>query len=143
MPSRLGLVVALVAALAGCAAFAAAPQTRLTTEHADPVNLSTGPDRRPVASRPASRGSAAIAADGCAVLLRLAHNAWPAITGILVQAERTGVTACVADPGWEFMVTSQFICTPASSRTVRGFQRLSCPAGAARQARWLPGFGEA
>jgi hypothetical protein len=35
------------------------------------------------------------------------------MTGLLVQAERTGVTACVADPFWEFMVTSQFICTPA------------------------------
>ena len=45
------------------------------------------------------------------------HNAWPAITGMLVQAERTGVTACVAGPGWEFMVTSQFICTPAQLRS--------------------------
>ena len=38
------------------------------------------------------------------------------MTGLLVQAERTGVTACVADPSWEFMVTSQFICTPAELR---------------------------
>jgi hypothetical protein len=45
LPSRLGLAVALVAALAGCAAFAAAPQTRLTTEHTDPADLSTGPER--------------------------------------------------------------------------------------------------
>ncbi len=35
------------------------------------------------------------------------------MTGLLVQAERTGVTACVADPNWAFMVTKQFICTPA------------------------------
>ncbi len=34
------------------------------------------------------------------------------MTGILVQAERTGVPACVAGPSWEFMLTSQFICTP-------------------------------
>jgi hypothetical protein len=33
------------------------------------------------------------------------------ITGILVQAERTGVPACVAGPAWEFTMTSQFICT--------------------------------
>jgi hypothetical protein len=43
--------------------------------------------------------------------------AWPAITGLLVQAERTGVTACVANPAWEFMMTSQFICTPAELRS--------------------------
>ena len=33
-----------------------------------------------------------------------------------MQAERTGVTACVADPNWAFMVTQQFICTPAELR---------------------------
>jgi hypothetical protein len=36
---------------------------------------------------------------------------WPAITGILVRAERTGVPACVAGQKWQFMMTSQFICT--------------------------------
>jgi hypothetical protein len=29
-----------------------------------------------------------------------------------VQAERSNVAACVADPYWKFMVSSQFICTP-------------------------------
>ena len=56
---------------------------------------------------------AAIADGRPVVLLRLQHNAWPSMAGLLVQAERAGVTACVADPYWEFMVTSQFICTPA------------------------------
>jgi hypothetical protein len=111
LPSRLGLVVALIAALAGCAAFAAAPQTRLTTEHADPADLSTGPETDP--SMPAGVARLAAIAGGRPIVLRLAHNAWPAMTGVLVQAERTGVSACVADPGWEFMVTSQFVCTPA------------------------------
>jgi len=107
----LALGVAVTAAVAACAAFAAAPQTRLTTEHTDPANLSTGPDVDP--SMPAGVARLAAIAGGRPVVLRLAHNAWPAMTGILVQAERTGVRACVADPGWEFMVTSQFICTPA------------------------------
>ena len=120
VPSRLGLVVALIAALAGCAAFAAAPQTRLTTEHTDPVNLSTGPDADP--SMPAGVARLAAIASGRPIVLRLVHNAWPAMTGILVQAERTGVTACVADPGWEFMVTSQFICTPAEVADGDAFQ---------------------
>jgi hypothetical protein len=56
---------------------------------------------------------AALADGRPVVLLRLQHNTWPSVTGLLVQAEHAGVTACVADPYWEFMVTSQFICTPA------------------------------
>ena len=51
--------------------------------------------------------------DGRPLVLRFSSGAWPAITDLLVQAERTGVTACAADPSWEFMVTQQFICTPA------------------------------
>jgi hypothetical protein len=51
-----------------------------------------------------------------------------------VQAERTGVTACVADPGWEFMVTSQFICTPAEITDGVDFQ-LWAPGTAPRGSR--------
>jgi len=46
-------------------------------------------------------------------VVRFPHGSWASVTGFLVQAERTGVQACVADPGWAFMMTSQFICTPA------------------------------
>ena len=52
----------------------------------------------------------ALAAGRYAVLI-FPHGAWPAITGILVQAERSGMAACGADPWWEFMMTAQFICT--------------------------------
>ena len=38
-----------------------------------------------------------------------------------MQAERTGVTACVASSSWEFMVTQQFICTPAELREGESF----------------------
>ena len=31
------------------------------------------------------------------------------------------MTACVADPSWEFMVTQQFICTPAELRDGASF----------------------
>jgi hypothetical protein len=99
-------------ALAGCAAFAVAPQTTLSTGHADPGDpVATGPVADP--SLPA--GVAAIArtagAARYAVLAIPRHDAWPAVTGILVQAERSGVPACVAGQSWEFMMTSQFICT--------------------------------
>ena len=38
-----------------------------------------------------------------------------------MQAERTGVTACVADPSWEIMMTLQFICAPAELRDGASF----------------------
>lgn len=103
--------VAVALALAGCAAFAVAPQTRLSTDHADPGDpTATGPVADP--SLPAGVARiGALAAGRYAVLAIPQHDAWPAVTGILVQAERTGVPACVAGPAWEFMLTSQFICT--------------------------------
>ena len=118
----LGLGVAVTVAVAACAAFAAAPQTRMTTEHTDPVNLQLGPNVD--AALPAGVARMAALAGGRPIVLRLVHNAWPAMTGILVQAERTGVRACVADPGWEFMVTSQFICTPAELTDGKEFRLL-------------------
>jgi hypothetical protein len=60
-------------------------------------------------------------------VLSFPRAAWPAVTGILVQAERTGVPACVAGPAWEFMMTSQFICT---GKEMAGGERFSV---------WAPG----
>jgi hypothetical protein len=111
LPSRAGAIVAVAGAVAACTAFAVAPQTRLTTEHTDPANLATGPDTDP--GLPAGVARLAALSGGRPIVLRFNHNAWPEVTGLLVQAERTGVRACVADPYWEFMMTSQFICTPA------------------------------
>lgn len=45
------------------------------------------------------------------IVLRFDYRSWPDVTGLLVQAERTGVRACVADPASTLVVTSQFICT--------------------------------
>ena len=45
------------------------------------------------------------------IVLRLDPQFWGDVTGFLVQAERTGVRACVANPAYTFIVTSQFICT--------------------------------
>jgi hypothetical protein len=121
VPSWTGLGIAAVAAVAACAAFAMAPQTRTSTDHADPANpASTGPTVDPAMAAGVAR-MAALAA-GRPIVLRLAHDAWPAMTGILVQAQRSGVRACVADPNWKFMVTSQFICTPAELADGRAFR---------------------
>jgi hypothetical protein len=107
-----GIVAAL--ALAGCAAFAVAPLTRLSTDHADPGDpAATGPVSDP--SLPAGVARIGALAAGRYAVITFPHAAWPAITGILVQAERSGVHACVANPGWAFMMTSQFICTGAET----------------------------
>jgi hypothetical protein len=100
---------AVTAAVAACAAFALAPQTRTSTSQVDPATVSD-PDTDP--ALPAAVARLAALADGRPIVLSLAHYAWPDMTGLLVQAERTGVTACVANSYWEFMVTSEFICTP-------------------------------
>jgi hypothetical protein len=111
LPSITGLVVAATAAVVACAAFAVAPQTRTSTNHTDPARAGSLPETVP--SLPAAVAAMAARADGRPIVLSLQHNAWPSMAGLLVQAERTGVTACVADPYWKFMVTGQFICTPA------------------------------
>src|SRR5262249_19630866 len=61
---------------------------------------------------PGAVRAVAAQAGGRTVVIRLDHNAWADVTGFLVQAERTGVWACVPDPAWTFMMTRQFICTP-------------------------------
>jgi hypothetical protein len=114
--------IVVIAALAGCTAFAAAPQTRLSTAHADPANpAATGPVSDP--NLPAGVAHLARLAAGRPVVLTIAqHNAWPAVTGLLVEAERSGVRACVVGQNWEFMMTSQFICARGESRDGRQFR---------------------
>jgi hypothetical protein len=51
-------------------------------------------------------------AHGRTIVLTIDHDAWVDTTGFLVQAERTHVRACVDQPWWTFMMTTQFICTP-------------------------------
>jgi len=96
----LGALVAPALAVLAVAAFAAAPGTAVNTIQTE-------------AALPHAVGVVAGRAHGQLIVIRFDHNAWPDITGFLVQAERTGVRACVADPYWTFMMSSQFICTPA------------------------------
>jgi hypothetical protein len=48
-------------------------------------------------------------------VIGFSHDAWADVTGFLIQAERTGVRACVQNPAWTFMMTRQFICTPGQA----------------------------
>jgi hypothetical protein len=97
-PVPLGAVLATGAAVLGVAAFALAPATAVNTSQTD-------------AALPGAVRAVAAQADGKTVVIRFNHNAWVDVTGFLVQAERTGVPACVQNPAWTFMMTRPFICT--------------------------------
>jgi hypothetical protein len=115
LAGRIAEVASICAAAAAVAAFAVAPLTRFDLAHVDPETpASTGLVTDPTLA--AGTAFLAARADGRPLVFRFGNGAWPAITGLLVQAERTGVTACVADPSWAFMMTEQFICTPAELR---------------------------
>jgi hypothetical protein len=97
-PAPVGAALAVGAAVLGVAAFAAAPATAVSTEDTD-------------AALPHAVQAVAAQAHGKTIVIRFNHNAWIDVTGFLVQAERTGVRACVQDPAWTFMMSRQFICT--------------------------------
>jgi hypothetical protein len=119
------VAVTATAAVAAWWVFAAAPATQLTTVYVDPENPRAGDSTD--AMLPSGVAAMGALAAGRTIVLTFSHNAWPTVTGILVQAERTGVRLCVADPHWRFMLSSQFICVPAQ---VAGGYRMSVyPAG--------------
>jgi hypothetical protein len=119
MPARLGAAVALGTAALALAGLAVAPQTRTSTNSSDPAVLASGPDTDD--ALPAMVSALAAQASDRMIVLRFDHQTWPDITGFLVQAERTGVRACVANPIWTFMITSQFVCTSAEISAGRVF----------------------
>jgi hypothetical protein len=98
----LGTGVALLAAVAAFTTLAVIPGTRTSTADID-------------GSLPSVVATLAARAPGRTIVLGLDHVAWPEAVGFLVQAERTGVPACIADPWYSFIVTSQFICTPGQA----------------------------
>ena len=104
-------VVAVLTAVLAAAAFAAAPLARTSTSYSDPgATWMSPPDTD--ALIPGAVATLAARSPGKTLVLNLDHGAWEDLTGFLVQAERTGVSACVDNPKWEYMVTRAFICTP-------------------------------
>jgi hypothetical protein len=118
-PPPIGAVLAAGGAVLAVAAWALAPATA-----ADTVNTE--------AALPAAVSAVAASAHGRTVLIHLNEKAWPDVTGFLVQAERTGVPACVLNPWWTFIMSSQFICTQGqvAGGTTYWFNWPSAPAGA-------------
>jgi hypothetical protein len=109
MPSWWGAAAAAGAAVLALAALAVAPDTHTSTNSSDPAVLSSGPNTDP--ALPGAVAALAARSAGRTIVLRFDQKSWPDVTGFLVQAERTGVRACVLNPVWTFMMTSQFICT--------------------------------
>src|SRR5438477_2026214 len=109
LPPRLGAATALGTAALALAALAVAPETQTSTNSSDPAVPSSGPDTDP--ALPGAVAALAARAGDRMIVLRFDYRSWPDLTGFLVQAERTGVRVCVANPASALVVTSQFICT--------------------------------
>jgi hypothetical protein len=109
LPSRPGALTAIGAVALALAALAIAPGTHTSTNLSDPAVASSGADTDP--ALPGVVSALAARSGGRMIVLRFDHDSWPDVTGFLVQAERTGVRACVPDPTWTFIMTAQFTCT--------------------------------
>jgi len=106
---RAGTGVAVLAAAAAFAGLAVIPGTL------------TGSTNDIDESLPRVVATLAARAPGQMIVLHIDQPAWVETTGFLVQAERTGVRACLDDPSFTFMMTSQFICTPAQAASGRAY----------------------
>jgi hypothetical protein len=106
--ARLGAGVAVLAAVVTFVVLAVIPGTRTSTNDIDE-------------SLPQVVATLAARAPGTTIVLHIDHSAWVETAGFLVQAERTGVKACLDDPRLTFLMTQQFICTPAQVASGRGY----------------------
>jgi hypothetical protein len=108
-PAR-GLVTAaaVLAAAAAFAVLAVIPGARTSTNDIDQ-------------SLPQVVAALAARAPGKTIVLHIDHPAWVETTGFLVQAERTGVRACLDEPWFTFMMTKQFTCTPEQAADGQGY----------------------
>lgn len=108
LAARLSTGVALGAAVAGVAVLAVIPGTRTSTNDIDQA-------------LPRVVATLAARAPGQMIVLHIDHPAWVETTGFLVQAERSGARACLDEPWFTFLMTRQFICTPAQAASGEGY----------------------
>jgi hypothetical protein len=101
LPSLVSLPAGAAVAVAACVAFALAPATSSRALESPALDPSVPSVVKTVAAR--------------------ADDAWDGVVGFLVQAERANVAACVKDPAWTYIVTSQDICTPQQVATGADF----------------------
>ncbi len=114
-----GTALALAAAVAGLAVFAVIPGARTSTRDIDE-------------SLPRVLAALAARAPGQTVVLHIELPAWPQAAGLLLQADRTGASACLDDPSLTVIVTARNICTPAQVADGASYWLYpSAPAGGA------------
>jgi hypothetical protein len=106
---RLSTGVAVLAAAVAIAGLAVIPGTR------------TGSTNDIDQSLPQVVATLAARAAGRTIVLHIDQPAWVETAGFLVQAERSGVKACLHDPWFTFLMTTQFICTPAQSASGQAY----------------------
>ncbi len=104
----LGTALAVLAAAAAFVVLTVIPGTRTGTNDIDE-------------SLPHVVATLAAQAQGKTIVLRIDGPAWVETTGFLVQAERTGVKACLDEPRYTFLMTKRFICTPAQAAAGQGY----------------------
>jgi hypothetical protein len=124
-------VVAGGLAVVALAAFALAPWTRTSTTWSDQAVRSSPHDTDPALARAVALLAAR--SPSRTLVLYPGHLTWVSMNGLLVQAERTGVAACDANGFWEYMVTSEFICTKAQVRAGTHYTLLPPADAAARR----------
>ena len=100
--------VAVLAATAAFVVLAVMPGTRASTNDIDE-------------SLPQVVATLAARAPSQTIVLHIDGPAWVETTGFLVQAERSRVKACLDDPWYTFLMTRQFICTPAQTASGRAY----------------------
>ncbi len=104
----LGTSLAVLAAAAAFIVLTVIPATRTSTHDIDEA-------------LPRVVATLAARAPGKTIVLHIDSPAWVETTGFLVQAERSGVKACLDDPSFTFMMTKQFICTPAQAASGQAY----------------------
>jgi hypothetical protein len=114
---RFATAAAAVACLAVFAVLAVVPGLRTSTRDDDP-------------GLPGAVAALAARAGGRTIVAYVDQGAWIDATGFLVQAERTHVRVCVDQPGWTFMFSRQFICSPRQAAIGVAYHFVSpVPAG--------------
>ena len=105
----LGTGAGVLAAAGAVAWLAVIPGTRTSTKDIDE-------------SLPQVVATLAARAPGLTIVLHIdGHPAWVETAGFLVQAKRSGVKACLDDPWYTFLMTSQFICTRAQTASGQAY----------------------
>jgi hypothetical protein len=51
---------------------------------------------------------------GRPVAIQFPHDSWPVAVGFLSNSLRAGMSVCLVDPFWTFMVTADHVCRPAA-----------------------------